>query len=105
MYQVFCSFPDRPELHNRTHVIISIMLPFSIKSTLLWKELLMIFGDIWFAITLGFYFTNIFTPGLVSTILHPIAILFVVCLKAEDRTIDKCLYITALVSLLDIWNQ
>ena len=70
----------------------------------LWMEILAIFSDIWFAIALSLYFTNIFTPKIMSAFLHPACLGVIIWKRLHNNPPNTWLHFIALISLVDIWN-
>ncbi len=53
---------------------------------------------------MSLFFTNIFSPLLVSTFIHPFIVLYLLLIKIGKHKSQSWLYIVCLVSILDIWN-
>lgn len=53
---------------------------------------------------MSLFFTNIFSPKLISTFLHPIIVAYLLIRKIGKQKSQSWLYIVCLVSILDIWN-
>lgn len=53
---------------------------------------------------MSLFFTNIFSPKLISTIVHPFIVLYLLITKIGKQKSQTWLCLVALVSILDIWN-
>lgn len=53
---------------------------------------------------MSLFFTNIFSPKLISTIVHPFIVLYLLITKIGKQKSQTWLYLVALVSIFDIWN-
>jgi hypothetical protein len=56
------------------------------------------------AITMSLFFTNIFSPKLISTVVHPFIIIYLLAVKIGRIKSQHWIYIVNLISILDIWN-
>ena len=53
---------------------------------------------------MSLFFTNIFSPKLISTIIHPFIVLYLLVCKIGKHKSQNWLWIVTLVSIVDIWN-
>jgi hypothetical protein len=56
------------------------------------------------AVTMSFFFTNIFSPKLISAVVHPFVIIYLLVCKIGRSKSQYWIYIVCLVSIIDIWN-
>ena len=50
------------------------------------------------------FFTNIFSPKLISTLVHPLIVGYLLLFKIGKHKSQSWLYIVCLISIIDIWN-
>jgi hypothetical protein len=56
------------------------------------------------AFTMSLFFTNIFSPKLISTIVHPFIVIYLLLVKIGKQKSQTWLYIVCIISIIDIWN-
>jgi hypothetical protein len=56
------------------------------------------------AFTMSLFFTNIFSPKLISTFIHPFVVGYLLIFKIGRHKSQSWLFIVGLISILDIWN-
>jgi hypothetical protein len=54
--------------------------------------------------TMALFFTNIFSPKLISTIVHPLVVVYLLLFKIGKHKSQTWMYIVCIVSIVDIWN-
>lgn len=53
---------------------------------------------------MSLFFTNIFSPKLISTIVHPFIVIYLLLVKIGKQKSQTWLYIVCIISIIDIWN-
>ena len=53
---------------------------------------------------MSLFLTNIFSPKLISTFVHPFIVMYLLVRKIGKEKSQTWLYIVCLISIVDIWN-